>query len=164
MPARIRPRLSPSGSFLRLAYSAPSREETSRAELSRYTLTAAKSLPFVKLRPNDQPMWQPQSFWQVRPTGKREHDFELGRAHARKAIAAMKADRNDALISQIIRDMLEAGIERAVKTGRRRHDAILLGFLAEISQCLASAPERVHNCPPRDFGMAAEPPLFRRRP
>ena len=140
MPARTRLRLSPSGPFLRLAYSAPAREQNSTTELGRYNLTAAKSLPFVKLRPNDQPMWQPQSFWHVRPTGKRERDFELGRAHARKAIAAMKADRNDALISQIIRDMLEAGVERAAKTGRRRHEATMLGFLAEISQCLASAP------------------------
>ena len=139
MPARIRRKLSPIGSFPRLAYSAPVREETSHAELSRHNLTAAKSLPFVKLRPNDQPMWQPQSFWHVRPTGKRERDFELGRAHARKAIAAMKADRNDALISRIIRDMLDAGVERAAKTGRRRHEATMLGFLAEISQCLASA-------------------------
>jgi hypothetical protein len=140
VPAKVRPRLSPSGSFLRLAYSAPAHEEADAAETSRYALTAAKSLPFVKLRANDQPMWQPHSFWHVRPTGKREHDFQIGRAHARKAIAAMKADRNTALISQIIRDMLEEGVERAAKTGRRRHDPIMLGFLAEISQCLAGAP------------------------
>lgn len=140
MPAKLRPRLSPSGSFLRLAYSAPGRGETSSAELGRYTLTAAKSLPFVKLRANDQPTWQPQSFWHIQPTGKREHDFQLGRAHARKAIAAMKADGNTALISQIIRDMLAESIERAAKTGRRRHDPTMLGFLAEISQRLASEP------------------------
>jgi hypothetical protein len=138
VPAKVRPRLSSSGSFLRLAYSAPARAEAGATELSRYTLSAAKALPFVKLRANDQAMWQPQSFWHVRPTGKREHDFQVGRAHARKAIAAMKADRNSALISQIIRDMLEESIERAAKTGRRRHDPIMLGFLAEISQCLAS--------------------------
>jgi len=145
--------LSPSGPFLRLAYSAPAREQNSTTELGRYNLTAAKSLPFVKLRPNDQPMWQPQSFWHVRPTGKRERDFELGRAHARKAIAAMKADRNDALISRIFRDMLEAGIERATKTGRRRHDPTMLGFLAEISECLASALEPYHT--PKSFPAGA---------
>ena len=134
-------RLSPlkSDSFLRLAYSAPPPQEKND-DIRRYTLPATKALPFVKLRANDQPMWRPESFWCVRPTGNWERDIQIGRKYARQAIAAMKTDRSTDLISLIIHDIIKDSVEQAAKTGRRRHTATVLGFLAEISQCTAAAP------------------------
>jgi hypothetical protein len=43
--------------------------------------------------------------------GKRRFDLELGQAYARKAITAMEADRNTALIGLIIQDMIRCGRE-----------------------------------------------------
>jgi hypothetical protein len=139
MGGRIRSKPSKSGSFLRLAYSAPPPQEKN-GDIRRYTLPAIKALPFVKLRANDQPMWRPESFWCVRPTGNWERDVQIGRKYARQAVAAMKADRSSDLISLIIQDIIKGSVEQAAKTGRRRHTATVLGFLAEISQCTAAAP------------------------
>src|SRR5262245_33375791 len=92
---------SPKLTFLRLAYSAPAPHEATGEQLRRFTLPATKALLFVKLRAHDQPMWRPDSFWHVLPTGKRTSDVQLGRAHARKAIAAMQADQNSDLVALV---------------------------------------------------------------
>jgi hypothetical protein len=139
MAGKIWSRPSKSGAFLRLAYSAPPPQEKN-GDIRRYTLPAAKALPFVKLRADDQPMWRPESFWCVRTTGKWEQDIQIGRKYARLAIAAMKADRSSDLISLIIQDIIKDSVEQAAKTGRRRHTPTVLGFLAEISQCAGAAP------------------------
>jgi hypothetical protein len=139
MDGKIRPRPPKSASFLRLAYSAPPPQEKN-GDIRRYTLPATKALPFVRLRANDQPMWRPESFWCVRSTGKWERDIQIGRKYARLAIAAMKADRSSDLISLIIQDIIKNSVEHAAKTGHRRHTPIVLGFLAEISQCTAATP------------------------
>ena len=76
---------------LRLAYSAPEPDDATIEELRRLTWPSTKALPFVKLSADDQPFWRPESYWNVRPTGKRTLDVELGRAYVRSAIAAMKA-------------------------------------------------------------------------
>ena len=137
MPARIRSRLSKSGPFLRLAYSAPSPTKNAD-DVRSCEFLAAKALPFVKLRANDQPMWRPESFWNVRPTGNWERDLETGRKYARQAIAAMKLDQNSTLISLILQDIIKHSLEEAAKTGRRRHGPMVLGFLAEVSQSAAA--------------------------
>jgi hypothetical protein len=136
MSARIRSRLAKSGPYLRLAYSAPAGRK-SADEVRPHELLAAKALPFVKLRVNDQPMWRPESFWHVRPTGHWERDLQTGRKYARQAIAAMKLDQNSALISLIVQDIIRHSVDEAAKTGRRRHSPIALGFLAEVSQSVA---------------------------
>jgi hypothetical protein len=127
-------------SFLRVAYSAPVPDESSPAELRRFMLPATKALSFVKLRANDQPMWRPESYWHVSPTGKRQKDVQMGREYAREAIAAMKADRNGDLIALIVQDIIKGAVEQTEKKGRRMQSAIVLGFLAEISGSLAAAP------------------------
>jgi hypothetical protein len=127
-----------SGTFLRLAYSAPSSQERSATKFRPYTLPATKALPFVKVRANDQPLWHPESFWHVQSTGKRERDIQMGRKYARLAIAAMKSDGNDALLAFIMQDIIEDAVERVAKTGRRQHTATVLGFLREISQSIAA--------------------------
>jgi hypothetical protein len=122
---------------LRLAYSAPEGDTSTIEELRRLTLPATKALPFVKLRANDQPLWRPENYWHTKSTGKRATDVELGRDYARKAIAAMKADRNNALIALIVQDIIhEAGERRA---GKRRCalSHLAVGFLREISNSLA---------------------------
>ena len=98
-------------------------------------LPATKALPFVKLRADDQPWWHPESYWSVRPTGKRGTDVEFGRAYARKAIAAMKADHNKGLISLIVQDIIR---DAAHRSGRGRLSYLALGFLNEISHHLAA--------------------------
>jgi hypothetical protein len=128
MAAKSRPNSSSLVPFLRLAYSAPALQESTIAELRRLTLPATKALPFVKLRANDQPMWRPESFWHVKPTGKRETDLRLGRKYAGAAIAAMKADRNSHLVAHIIQDIIKDA-ERTRKKGGRGYSAIALGFL-----------------------------------
>jgi hypothetical protein len=128
---------------LRVAYSAPKRNASTAEEIRRFTLPATKALPFVKPRPNDQPMWFPESFWHVEPTGKREMDVRLGRRYARQAIAAMKADRNSHVIAHIIQDIIKEVSQRAwQKKGRGRRDAVVLGFLSEISEAIAAAELR----------------------
>jgi hypothetical protein len=143
MAVTLRQKSSRPTSFLRLAYSAPAPQELSSSGIRRYTRPAAKSLPFVKLRPNDQPLWQPESFWNVEPTGKREYDFKLGRKYARLAIAAMKADGDSHLISLIIQDIVKDTVARMGKKGRGARNATVLGFLAEISEVAATAGSRL---------------------
>jgi hypothetical protein len=129
-----------STSFLRLAYSAPAPDDSLGAEIRRFTLPATKALPFVKLRADDQPLWRPESFWNVEPTGKREDDFRLGRKYARLAIAAMKADQDDDLIALVIQDIIKDAVERCGKNRGSPSSPAARGFLAEISELIAAAP------------------------
>ena len=98
-------------------------------------LPATKALPFVKLRADNQPLFHPESYWSVKPTGKREIDVELGRTYAQKAIAAMKADHNKGLISLIVQDIIR---DAAHRNCRGRLSYLALGFLNEISHHLAA--------------------------
>jgi hypothetical protein len=139
MAAKTRSKSVRPASFLRVAYSAPPPESTG-AELRRFTLPATKALPFIKLRANDQPLLRPESFWRVRPTGKRERDVQIGRQYARAAIAAMKADCNSNLIALIVQDIIKDAVERSTKKGLAAQNSIARGFLAEISGALAAAP------------------------
>jgi hypothetical protein len=140
MAAKTRSKTLRPASFLRVAYSAPTPDESINTEIRRFTLPATKALPFVKLRANDQPMLRPESFWHVRPTGKRQRDVQIGRQYAREAIAAMKADRNSSLIALIIQDIIKDAVDKATKKGRSMQSPTVLGFLAEISGSLAAAP------------------------
>jgi hypothetical protein len=85
-------------------------------------------------------MMRPESFWHIRPTGKREQDLQTGRKYAQLAIAAMKADRNSSLIALIIQDIMKAAVDPTAKKGRGLQSPTVLGFLSEISGSLASAP------------------------
>jgi len=139
MAVKSRSRSSRLPPFLRLAYSAPVRQESTAEEIRRFTLPATKALPFVKLRANDQPLWRPESFWHVTSTGRRDADLRLGRRYARQAIAAMRADRDNHLIAHIIQDIIEDAADR---TGRRRRGGcgpLARGFLIEISEAIAAA-------------------------
>jgi hypothetical protein len=140
MAAKTRSKSSRPASFLRVAYSAPAPGESIGTEISRFTLPATKALPFVKLRAKDQPMLRPESFWHVRPTGKRQTDVQIGRQYAQLAIAAMKADRNSSLIALIIQDIIKDAVDRTAKKSRGMQSPTVLGFLAEISGSLAPAP------------------------
>ena len=140
MAVKLRPKSSRPTPFPRLAYSAPVLDKALAGEILRYTLPATKALPFVKLRDNDQPLWQPESFWHVEPTGKRESDFKLGREYARLAIAAMKADRNSHLMARVIQDIIKDAVERLGDKRQGRRSPAALGFLAEISDIIATAP------------------------
>jgi len=140
MPAKSPSKPKSSAPFLRLAYSAPAPDESIGAEVLRFTLPATKALPFVKLRADDQPLWHPESFWNVEPTGKREDDLRLGRKYARLAIAAMKADHERDLIALVIRDIIRDAVERGGKNGRGKSSPAALGFLAEISEVIAAVP------------------------
>src|SRR5262245_53356558 len=137
MPVKLRAKSSrPPG--LRVAYPAPKRNASAAKEIRRFTLPATKALPFVKLKANDQPMWFPESFWHVEPTGKRDVDVRLGRAYARQAIAAMKADQNSHVIAHVIQDIIKEVSQRTwQKKGRARRDAVVLGFLCELSEAIA---------------------------
>lgn len=137
MAVKSRSRSSRPPANLRLAYSAPA-DQTVVEDIRRYTLPATKSLPFVKLRAHDQPLWRPESYWHVKSTGKRELDLHLGRKYARAAITAMKADRNNQLIAQIVQDMMRDASNGTSKAGRNAMGAaVMRGFLAEISEALA---------------------------
>jgi hypothetical protein len=138
MPAKSRSKPKASAAFPRLAYSAPAPDASIGAELRRFTLPATKALPFVKVRANDQPLWRPESFWNVESTGKRENDVRLGRKYARLAIAAMKADRDSDLIALVIQDIIRDAVERVGKNGGRGKSPAALGFLAEISEVIAA--------------------------
>jgi hypothetical protein len=140
MAAKTRSKSVRPASFLRVAYSAPAPDESIGAEIRRFSLPATKALPFVKLRANDQPMLRPESFWHVRPTGKRERDVQTGRRYAQLAIAAMKADRNSSLIALIVQDIIKDTVDRSAKKGRGLQSPTVLGFLAEISGSLAATP------------------------
>jgi hypothetical protein len=140
MAAGTRSKSARPAAFLRVAYSAPAPDESIATELRRFTLPATKALPFVKLRADDQPLLRPESFWDVRPTGNRQRDIQIGRQYARAAIAAMKADRNSGLIALIIQDIIRDAVDRTGKKGRSLQSPMVLGFLAEISGSLAATP------------------------
>src|SRR2546423_9919231 len=150
MAGRARSKFSKSTTFLRVAYSAPKLSvstaysapklsESTVEGIRRLTLPATKALPFIKLKANDQPLWRPESFWNVEPTGKRETDVRLGRQYAREAIAAMKADHNCHLLSYIIQDVIKDALQRGGDKGGTRRNAIVVGFLSEISEAIAAA-------------------------
>lgn len=139
MSVKSRSKSSRPTSFLRLAYSAPVVQQSTIEEIRRLMLPATKALPFVKLRAHDQPLWHPESFWHVEPTGKREMDVQLGRKYARQAIAAMNADHNSHLIAYIIQDIIKEATERTGKKGRGRYSPAARGFLIEISEAIAAA-------------------------
>jgi hypothetical protein len=140
MAAKTRSKFARPASFLRVAYSAPAPDESIETEIRRFTLPATKALAFVKLRANDQPMLRPESYWHVRPTGKRQRDVQIGRQYAREAMAAMKADRNSSLIALIVQDIIKDAVDRKAKKGCSIQSPTVLGFLAEISGSLAAAP------------------------
>jgi hypothetical protein len=125
--------------FLRLAYSAPEADRSTAADILRFTLPATKALPFVKLRDNDQPLWRPESFWQVESTGDRKKDVNLGRRYARLAIAATKADRDSQLIASVIQDIIRDTVARSKGRTPARPSPAALGFLAEVSEYIATA-------------------------
>ena len=138
MPPGLHSNASCRTAGLRLAYSAPEPDNSTIEELRRLTSPATKALPFVRLRANDQPLLRPEGYWQVRSTGKRGMDVALGRTYARKAIAAMKADHNAALIALILEDIIHDAAQRGGKNGRGRISHVARGFLDEISQSLAA--------------------------
>ena len=121
---------------LRLAYSAPTIDPSTVEELRRYTMPATKALAFVKLRPNDQPLWRPERYWSVAPRKSRKAAVELGRRYARDAIAAMKADRDPQLIALIVQDIVADAIERSRE--RKGRSQVALGFLQQISEAIAA--------------------------
>ena len=137
MAVKSRSRVSRLPPFLRLAYSAPARQDSTAAEIRRFALPATKALPFVKLRANDQPLWRPESFWHVTPTGRRDADLRLGRRYARQAIAAMRADHNSELIAHVIQDVIAD--EQRRRKRRSGLSPLARGFLIEISEAIAAA-------------------------
>ena len=139
MAVKLRSNSTTSEPFLRLVYSAPAAYESIGSKIRRFTLPATKSLPFVKVRANDQPFWRPESFWHVKSTGKREKDIQLGRKYARLTIAAMKADRVFHLVALVLQDIIKDAIKNTGKKGCGLRCPILLGFLAEISEVIAAA-------------------------
>jgi len=141
MPSGLHSNASNRTAGLRLAYSAPEPDNSTIEELRRLTSPATKALPFVRLRANDQPLLRPEGYWQARSTGKRGMDVALGRSYARKAIAAMKADHNAALIALILEDIIHDAAQRGGKNGRSRISHVARGFLDEISQSLAAGTE-----------------------
>jgi hypothetical protein len=137
MAVKSRSRVSRLPPFLRLAYSAPVRRDSTAEEIHRFALPATKALPFVKLRANDQPLWRPESFWHVTPTGRRDADLRLGRRYARQAIAAMRADHNSELIAHVIQDVIADEQRRRKRRGGL--SPLARGFLIEISEAIAAA-------------------------
>jgi hypothetical protein len=135
MPTKSRRTPALPAAHLRLAYSAPMVDRSTIEDLRRFTMPATKALPFVKLRRNDQPLWRPESFWNVAPGGKRQAAIGLGRRYARDAITAMKADHNPQLIALIVQDIMADAIERA--RNKKGHSQVALGFLQEISAIIA---------------------------
>ena len=121
---------------LRLAYSAPTVDPATVEELRRFTMPATKALAFVKLRPNDQPLWRPERYWSVAPRKSRKAAVELGRRYARDAIAAMKADRDPQLVALIMQDIVADAIERSRE--RKGRSQVALGFLQQISEAIAA--------------------------
>ena len=143
MAIKVRSKFERPTTFLRVAYSAPKLSGVTVEGIRRFLLPATKALPFVKLKTNDQPMWRPESFWHIEPTGKRETDVRLGRNYAHEAITAMKADHNSHLIAHIIQDIIKDAITRAAERGHGRRNAIALGFLSEISEAVAALPSSI---------------------
>ena len=136
MPTKSRRTPALPAAHLRLAYSAPTIDPSTVEELRRYTMPATKALAFVKLRPNDQPLWRPERYWSVAPRKSRKAAVELGRRYARDAIAAMKADRDPQLIALIVQDIVADAIERSRE--RKGRSQVALGFLQQISEAIAA--------------------------
>ena len=136
MPTKSRRTPALPAAHLRLAYSAPTIDPSTVEELRRYTMPATKALAFVKLRPNDQPLWRPERYWSVAPRKSRKAAVELGRRYARDAIAAMKADRDPQLVALILQDIITDAIERTRE--RKGRNQVALGFLQQISEAIAA--------------------------
>jgi hypothetical protein len=139
VPVKLRSDSTTSTPYLRLVYSAAAPGESIAAKINRFTMPATKSLPFVKVRANDQPFWRPESFWHVESTGRRDADIQLGRKYARLTIAAMKADRDQHLVAHIIHDIIKDAAKKPGKSSGVR-SPISLGFLTELSEVIAAEP------------------------
>lgn len=83
-------------------------------------------LPFAEPRARERRGALPVSFWTVRATGDQGRDRELGRDLAAKALACMQEERLPALLTWVVRDMVEAG----------RFGGVEAGFLAAVAEAV----------------------------
>jgi hypothetical protein len=121
---------------------APLEQPWSVADIRRLCFPTIKALPFVLNKKDAQLTWLPESYWHTEPTGRFEADYSLGKEYAVQAMAAMQADGANVL-SNIFRDMINDGVERAQgKRGRRRRNPITAGFLHQLAKMLPVVPSR----------------------
>jgi hypothetical protein len=119
----------------------PPEHEWTEAAVRRIMKPSIKQLPFVQLKPNAEPLWEPNSYWYVSTAGRWGQAYRLGQDYARQAVAAMQADGFNVLPS-IFRDMIDSGIEHAKqKKGRRRGDVVMLGFLHQLGHMFSPIAE-----------------------
>jgi hypothetical protein len=112
--------------------------EWTAAEVRRMAEPSIKALPFVKVKKDAEPMWVPESYWNVTQTNDRQQDEYRGEHYAILTFAAMRADDRNVLHS-IFRAMIDAGIQRALaaqKAGRRfpKADLVMKGFLDQLAR------------------------------
>ena len=117
----------------------PADHEWTAAEIRALNYPTVKALPFIKLKKNAEPGWQPESFWNVEPTGDYDRDYARGKSYAVQAVAAMQADGKNVL-SQIVQDMIQDGIKRAKLRGPKRRSPAVVGFLHQLGRMMP-----VHN-------------------
>jgi hypothetical protein len=114
----------------------PPETEWTEAAMRRLLKPSIKQLPFVQLKPNAEPLWEPNSYWYVSTARSWGQAYRLGQDYARQAVAAMQADGFNVLPS-IFRDMVESGIERAkeqkARRRRRHRDVVMIGFMHQLS-------------------------------
>jgi hypothetical protein len=100
-------------------------------------MPAIKALPFVELRKDDQPMWRPESYWQVSQMRNREQDQARGERYATEAVAAMRSDGRNVLHS-VFRDMIDAGVKREIEARKEKRsakrDSVMFGFLHQLAK------------------------------
>ena len=112
------------------------------AEIRRLCYPTVKALPFVKSKPNAEPMWMPETFWSDEPTGNYARDATRGREFAHQAVEAAMADGCPRVIAHIIDDIIRDGVKRATMKGRRKRSPAAHAFVSEIGAILATALNR----------------------
>jgi hypothetical protein len=115
----------------------PPDHEWTEADIRRMLQPSIKALPFVKTKPDAQPTWHPESYWDVRQSRSWDESQKRGRQYAVSAVAAMRADGINVL-SSIFRDMIHGTakqIATAQKEKRRepKRDAVMGGFLSQLA-------------------------------
>jgi hypothetical protein len=110
--------------------------EWTAAEILRRVMPSIKRLPFVTVKKDAKPQWNPENFWNVASTRSWSRDYKRGEQYAIAAVTAMRADGCNGL-ADIFRDMVDKVVEqeRMARREKRRlpkRDVVVVGFLHQL--------------------------------
>jgi hypothetical protein len=128
--------LKPAQASFRVIQGGRDAHEWTAAEIRSVFFPTVKTLPFVKLKKDDEPSWRPERYWCVEPQGRWLAQRKLGASYARDLLAAMRADGcRSSVLAHVLQDLIRDCRERDKEEG-----PLVIGFLHELARILMREP------------------------